>query len=472
MINYKAVQILDELHKNWTPHDGQVDALKPVISEGFDTAFISSGRKWGKTETALYALWRHALLNPGSACYYITPEMTHGREIIWNNGRLKRFGPSKYVEKVLNNESRLVFKNGSFIKIVGSENWGAANGLTPDFVVYDEFKEFHPQFHTEMNPNRLVRKAPLVIIGTPPTSMSRNIEQYMDYKEECEGDVDKTFIRQPSWANPHVDRKWLEKEKERLFKLGDENIWYREYEAKIVPGGRSAIFPMFNRERHLISDSDLRKINRTRGSKLEWYCGADPATVSTFGGLIVGIDSYTKDVYVFSELYEKDRAKTSVRLVYPRLESFMFKWRPYDSIHDDWFKVYDEREAWFANEVMSQYGVYFSPSQKNLNKKEDGINLLRDVFTHDLIHINEECVSLITEIEAYHRDGDKIKKGKDHLIDTLRYILAHNHYNMVEALERKQVKREDSRNMVRIKDDLSELYESNYDWMSNWEDKI
>lgn len=472
MINYKAVQILDDLHRHWSPHDGQVEALKPVISEGFDTAFISSGRKWGKTETALYALWRHALLNPGAACYYITPEMSHGREIIWNNGRLKRFGPDKYVLKTLNNESRIVFKNSSFIKIVGSENWGAANGLTPDFVVYDEFKEFHPQFHTEMNPNRLVRKAPLVIIGTPPTSMSRNIEQYMDYKEECETDADKTFIRQPSWANPHVDRKWLEKEKTRLFKLGDENIWYREYEAKIVPGGRSAIFPMFKRESHTKSNSYFEKVCRKEGRKIDWYCGADPATVSTFGALIVGIHAFTKRIYVFSELYEKDRASTSVRLIFPRLESLMYRWRPHNSIHDDWFKVYDEREAWFSNEVMSQYGVFFSPSQKNLNKREDGINLLRDIFTHDMIDINEECVSLITEIEAYHRDGDKIRKGKDHLIDTLRYILAHNHYNMVQALERKKTVSESDRCMRRIEDDKEFLYDEDHEWSANWEDKI
>lgn len=468
-MNYKAVQILDDLHKHWTPHQGQVDALMPVISQGFDTAFVSCGRKWGKTEAALYALWRHALLNPGSACYYITPEMTHGREIIWNNGRAKRFGPEKYVDRVLNNESRIIFKNGSFIKIIGSENWGAANGLTPDFVVYDEFKEFHPQFHTEMNPNRLVRSAPLLIIGTPPTSMSRNIDQYMEYKDECAEDPKKVFIRQPSWSNPHISQEWLDKEKTRLFKNGDENIWFREYEAKIVPGGRSSIFPMFNRERHLISNNDLRRLVKREGNKIDWYIGCDPATVSTFGVLVVGIHTYNRHIYVFSEIYEKDNASTSVRIIYPKIESLAYRWRPFSSMHDDWYKVYDEREAWFANEVMSQYGVYFSPSQKQLNRKEDGINLMRDLFTHDMIHINEECLHLTTEIEAYHRDGDKIKKGKDHLIDVIRYILMHNSYNMIEALEHKTVSnREKDRGMRRIDDDVDNLLTESGDWTQKW----
>lgn len=468
-MNYKALKILDQLHENWVPHKGQIEALKPVVSEGFDTAFISSGRKWGKTETALYALWRHALLNPNSACFYITPEMTHGREIIWNNGRLKRFGPQEYVDRVLNNESRVIFKNGSFIKIIGSENWGAANGLTPDFVVYDEFKEFHPQFHTEMNPNRLVRKAPLVIIGTPPTSMSRNLQQYMEYKEECESDPKKVFIRQPSWSNPHISQEWLDKEKIRLFKNGDQNIWFREYEAKIVPGGRSSIFPMFDRDRHIITNKELKHIVRREGNKIEWYVGADPATVSTFGVLIVGVHTYTRQIYVFSEIYEKDMASTSVRLMYPRIESLAYRWRPYSNIHDDWAKVYDEREAWFANEVMSQFGVYFSPSTKQINNKTDGINLMRDIFTHDLIYINEECTHFITELEAYHRDGDKIPKGKDHLIDTMRYILMHSNYNMVEALENKNLSRKEDRGMRRIKDDLDQFTAENGDWTAGFD---
>lgn len=406
------------------------------------------------TEVCAYALWRHALLNPGAACYYITPEYSHGREIIWNNGRLKKFGPQQYIAQILKNESRIIFKNESFIKIVGSENWGAANGLTPDFVVYDEFKEFHSQFHIEMNPNRLVRKAPLIIIGTPPSSVSRNSEQYVEYKEECENDAKKLFIRQPSWANPHISEEWLKKEKARLFKNGDENIWFREYEAKIVPGGRSSIFPMFNRDNHVFSNRFFEQVNKRESQKIDWYFGVDPATVSVFGGLVVGIHQYTKKVYIFSELYEKDRAATSTRLIYPKINALAERWRPRKSLLSDWYKVYDEREAWFANEVMNQYGVYFSPSRKNYNNREDGINLIKDLFTYNFLHINEECINLINEIEAYHRDGDKIKKGKDHLIDTLRYILAHANYNMIEALEIKQPEPENDRYMRTIHQDL------------------
>ena len=144
------LQIMEDLHKHWNPHSGQVKVGMPLIKGEVGTVFIQCGRKWGKTDFAAYMLWRHALLNPGSTCYYITPELAHGREIIWHNGRLSQFGREKddqgrtkpggeeplkkYIKHIANTDSRITFKNNSSIKIVGSENWAAANGLTPDFV--------------------------------------------------------------------------------------------------------------------------------------------------------------------------------------------------------------------------------------------------------------------------------------------------------------------------------------------------
>ena len=89
------LQIMDDLHKFWAPHSGQVKVGMPLIKGDVSTVFIQCGRKWGKTDFAAYMLWRHALLHPGSVCYYITPELSHGRELIWHNGRLSQFGREK-----------------------------------------------------------------------------------------------------------------------------------------------------------------------------------------------------------------------------------------------------------------------------------------------------------------------------------------------------------------------------------------
>ena len=50
-------------------HPDQIKQLAPLYLEDneINSMFISCGRKWGKTELVGYILWRHALLNPGSA---------------------------------------------------------------------------------------------------------------------------------------------------------------------------------------------------------------------------------------------------------------------------------------------------------------------------------------------------------------------------------------------------------------------
>ena len=55
---------MDDLHTFWQPHTGQLDVGRPLISGKASTLFVQCGRKWGKTDFAVYLLWRHALLHP------------------------------------------------------------------------------------------------------------------------------------------------------------------------------------------------------------------------------------------------------------------------------------------------------------------------------------------------------------------------------------------------------------------------
>ena len=72
-------------------HDKQIECLKSLYIDKKNLLFLACGRKFGKSEIACYVLWRHALLNPGSACYYIGPESTHARKILWDKGRIQKF---------------------------------------------------------------------------------------------------------------------------------------------------------------------------------------------------------------------------------------------------------------------------------------------------------------------------------------------------------------------------------------------
>ena len=479
-----TAQIMEDLHQNWTPHPAQVRAGKPLIDGSSLLSFCQNGRKWGKTDFAIYMLWRWALMNPGATCYYIAPELQHGRELIWNNQRLVGFGRDKdkmgrivpggedhlkkYIKSVHSTDSRITLKNNSTIKVVGSENWGAANGLTPDFAVYDEFKVFKTQWHTEFNPNRIVRKAPLLIIGTPPKPGDHNKDQYIDVSEQAKTRDDMFHMESSSYENPYVPKEMIDNEIEILRQRGELDVIEREYYGKLVYGGEASIFPMLDKERHFYPHAELvREIKRDL-RKLDWFCITDPGTTTCFAAMIGCINPFNKQIYILDEIYETDQQQTSVRSMYPRLDAKMSEFYPMGEVDEDWYKGYDEAAAWFATEVMQQYGVYFLPTQKHLNKKEHGLSLIKDILLHDLVKISDRCEKLFWEMRNYVKDDKgNIPKKNDHLIDCLRYLLAADNYSMIEVMERKKQDNDMKRRAYSLKEDYDD-WKPDQDWTSNF----
>jgi hypothetical protein len=312
------------------------------------------------TEIAGYVLWRQALLNPYSECYYVVPEGSHGRRLVWNNFRLQRFlgnDSNKYIKgdgkNIRNNEMIIPFKNGSFIQVVGSENFGVANGLTPDIAVYDEFKLFHPRWHVDFEPNLVPKSAPLVIIGTLPTPGDKNEEQYNSLIEDSQHDPSIEVHARTTFDNPinHLPKQkaQIERKIAALRRRGEEDIIQREYYSKIIPGGKRAIFPMLSRDAHFHQHKDLKgEINKDL-NKLEWHITCDPGNTTVFGSLVMCLNPYTKKVYVMDEIYEKEQINTSTQSIYPRLLLKSQALYPNSCINDDWIKTYAACCcAWFS----------------------------------------------------------------------------------------------------------------------------
>jgi hypothetical protein len=433
-------------------HDGQIEALAPLYEDGVNTLMLPCGRKFGKTDAASFVLWHQALFVPGSACYFIAPEGSHGRELIWRNKRLQQFmgaDTQKYILKESQQDMTIYLKNGSFIRIMGSENWAAGNGLTPHIAVYDEFKAFHPQWHVEFSPNRAAKAAKLVIIGTLPKPGDRNIEQYTQVLEYCKRNKDSKVITRTTWDNPInllPDQKlMIEQDIERLRDHGDEDIVQREYYSKIVAGGSASIFPMLDEKTHIIPHKDLIAEIKRDIKKLEWYCVADPGTTTCFAVLFAAINPYTKKMYILDEVYAKNQSETSTSQIYKQVKMRTLKLNPFIDL-EDWYKVYDEAGAWFANEILTRYDVTFFKTVKRHGDKEEGLGVIKDQLIHNSVAISDQCTNLFEEMRMYAKDiKGKIPKKNDHLIDCYRYLLDSCNYDFNSVLE-----------YVRIKDPMEE----------------
>jgi len=459
----ETVRILEDLYRDWQPNDGQLLAGRALIYEGQITQFIRWGRKGGKTDYIIKAIFRFALLNPNSGCYYFCPMQNQAREILWESGRLEKAIPKKYVRGRNKQDMRIRLTNGSFIKLDGSDQFEKHRGTEPHFLVYDEFKDFDRRFHEAIDPNRGVYNCPLLILGTPPVSINedRNYEQYHELQKQCQKDDDKFYLELSSFVNAHNvpkpnpklsmeerianGRAYLFKKKKELEERGEGYRWKIEYMAKNVAMGKHAVFPML-RDSHVFEFDDMRDELLKDQHRLEWYCIADPASSTVFGVLFVALNPYSREIFILDSIYEKDRNKTSSMFMLPNIIAKMKELAPDLDPEEDWTKVCDEREAWFITEAVNQEkkknNLTFIETQKFHNPKEDGIGLIKDCLLYGTMRMSERCnkqsEGLYWEMEQYVCVNGIYPKLNDHLIDCLRYFLAEAGYDMVTALEAKK----------------------------------
>jgi hypothetical protein len=459
---YESNLVLD-LDLVWEAHPAQAMIRKALFKDGKKLVFGESGRKFGKTDIVVYCLYRFALMYPNSACYFIAPFQKQARELIWANNRLQNFllpniDPKtnlshkghtreeafkiyaelkeKYGLKITDNDMRIRFANGSFIKLDGADNFEAYRGINPHFIAYDEFKDHHPKFHIGMDPNLATFDAPLFAIGTPCAGDEPNelgFNNLADYASKAEHGYYANF---PSWSNPHISRSFLQRKKEELYAKGEEDIWLREYAAKRVKSGQRTIFPTLNKEAHTITN---REINSLLSKRKDWnyYFGFDPASSSVFAGLFVAIHKYNRRILILDEIYETDKKKMSTFPIFTRAKEIIHSW---NVLEDDVRFIYDNAAAWFANEVADKFDIGLEPCIKNIKGKEDMLSLIKDcLWVEDLILFNEKLLSpdrpntgVWWEMINYRVDEKgRIPKQNDHGIDTLRYILNNDHYTVV-----------------------------------------
>jgi hypothetical protein len=414
------------LHEMWTPHSAQIEIGRALIGEHVKDVFAQCGRNLGKSELTAYLMWRWAWTYPGSENYYFSPFMKQSREIMWASRRMQSLGPEDWIDKINDQEMRITFKNGSWLKLDGSDNVEAYRGVKPrGLTVFDEFKDFRPEFFDAYDPNRAAHDTPLFIIGTPPEFEG----QFTEIAASWANDKTKRFFKFPSHENPHISRKWLADKKTELYARGEGDKWEREYMAEFVRGGSKRIFPMLRNEMVKPHAELMRKIARDR-RRLEWFLWADPAGASTFAVLLAAINPYTRDIYFLDEIYEQRQEEMTVDKIGSRCISMSRQ-----LFDGEWRYGYDEAEKWFANEMLERFSLSFEPTQKSKNDKTTGLSLLKDAMLQDKVFISERCHKFFWELDNYRKDDEgRIVKRDDHLIDCARYILGAAYYSLNESM--------------------------------------
>ena len=404
-----------------------------------DDLFLPWGRKCGKSHLCCFLLSKVALLTPKSCAIYVAPSRADAKRILWDNKRIQEFlGEDAYkmIERIDNRDLMIHFKNGSYIQLMGSLKYESANGLSPDIIIYDEFKAFHPNFHRTMSPNRAAKGAKLVIVGTLADSDAMNRKQYQAMQEIAKTDDSSFYLEQTTFDNPVITSnpkamRAIEKDIRAYRQEGREDIVQREYYCKIVAGGSNAIFPAFSPTKHVRVHEELLQDLHTQWNELQFFCIIDPATTSTFGALLMAYSPFTGKVYALDEVYEKDIKKMAISKIFPVILSKAKEIHGSPDFEGVWYPVYDEAGVWAANEIQDQFDISFSPTDKSQMVKSAGISVINHLLTTVHLIISNRCKNFIEEIQMCKKDSKgNIRKEDDHLLDCMRYFLQAAHYTV------------------------------------------
>lgn len=439
-------KILEEIERLYPLHPQQLILEEQVFSKKKKRVFAQCGRNWGKSVWIARTIVKWACSKPKQACFIIAPEKTQGREIYWDSGLLLSMIPEELIaqnflgkDEVTKNELRIRLKNGSFIKILGADEPKSLRGIKPHICAFDEYRDFKEEIYWSMEANLIGKGATLLIGSTPPDVLGHYAEIRDHYLKELQNRNSFYFyLELPSEGNPHLDHEALQETKKRLMAHGQLRVWEREYMAKFIPGGASAVFPMFSEKREDMVKPDflIRELVKNEFAALEFYCSFDPATSSVFAVLFCAINKFTGTIYVLDEIYERDRMRTGSLDIWKRAKKIK---QIYCSKLSRWENVYDEHEAWFErdidrSEILTENDENLDPTSKQSRNKEEDLGMIKDLMLSDQKYfISEKCKNYIDEIQSCATDkNNKIIKKKDHLIDNQRYIIAKAEFSLTE----------------------------------------
>jgi len=447
----------------WKPHAGQIEAGQAVFTELAKMIYIECGRKFGKSEWAVFLCWMFAILNPNSEVYYLAPAVKLAKELVWSNQRMQTCNSydrsfKKNMERILGGEiyiykqeMRIVLPNGSFIKVDGSDNIDSQLGLKPDLIIADEMRTFKEDWLEFMTPNLAAKDGTLVCISTPPLGPNRAYEHALECKNKMnDGNPRYFYLNLPSETNdavPHL-QNWLKEEKERLIALGRENEWRREYMAEYISSNEHAIIPQLSRKTKTLSNDHQIKDKVPKRHCFEAYICINPGNSTIAGALLVLLNKLNGEIIILDEYKEWDSQKTSAMEMWPKIEDKFLAHLENVGLKDfvpseNVVIICPPKTPWFKRDMHEAYDLVVEDADKVCDKPEYNIGLIKDLLISGKLIVHEDCRELIKESETYIRNpktytipGDQSKL----LIYSLRAILCATGYtsDLIELTEEKQ----------------------------------
>jgi len=357
---------------------------------------LRCGRRFGKTTLITEEIKGNALKGKPKKIAYIANNYQQARDIAWEILKKELLG------RIINtNEQRLEIwaepeiGGESLILLRGWESVENLRGQAFDFLAVDEvasMNAFWSNWQEVLRPTLTDTKGEAIFASTP-----KGFNHFYDLCNQELIDKDFKTFHFTSWDNPYLDRKELQRAKETL----PNDRYLQEYEASFQKTQGLAI-PEFSREKHLYETLPTKDFEKLAGVDFGYVHHAAVPEIYWDG----------EGLWVEDEWYKTGRTDAQIA---EYVASCRFK------------AVYPDPENAGGIEELRRREVNVREVKKGKGSIVEGIQMIRELFLGKRLHINKQCINLISELESYAYDEDKKSevpiKENDDLIDALRYVV-------------------------------------------------
>lgn len=192
-------------HK-FTPRPYQVEVFK-ALENGKKFAFLRWSRRAGKDKACFNYLVSRMVQEVG-IYFYLFPTFAQGRKALWETiqgegqeaMKLLDHIPKELIARVHNNEMRIELKNGSLLRVVGTDNFDNLMGTNPKGLVFSEYQGQNPKAWEYLQPIILQNGGWVIFNGTP-----RGKNHFYDLEMVALKNPTEWYVSTVQSLNPELD---------------------------------------------------------------------------------------------------------------------------------------------------------------------------------------------------------------------------------------------------------------------------
>ena len=379
-----------------------------------------AGKRFGKSELAVFKTIKAAGAKPGGVFWYIAPYFSHAESIAWQ--KFLEYIPEKYWKHKQDNKLTLTLVNGSRIVLKGADNQTSLRGPKIDGAVFDEAAYMDQYIWNNILRGQLLGEqrqdgtytdpgfaffisSPI----NPAQVVGKNFKDW--YPDFYQSALNKNQSGDKKWQGYHYtiyDNPTLSKEQiDEIRADSTDDQWNVEYLAK-PSSFAGKIYSEFDYSLH-VSEESSNKVNLfIRG--IDW--GIAHPTVCLFaqvdvqGQTIFIEDEYVKSDFTIEESAEVIQKKTGGRTV---------DW----TVCDPSLNKRNSQTKRTDKQEFDRLGIFCIAGDNN----NRGYNITKMFLKKNMIKIHPRCRILIKQL----RDLQWTDKTDDDCPDVLRYMCVRLH---------------------------------------------